>query len=140
MKAKTLAPNLVVNSVNETVKFYTQTLEFNYVMGVDNDKQLYLEFDEAAPLGFAIVQNGKVQVMMQEITNIQNDGFASLQTDISKSNIVLYFEVEELDAYYEKLTESVEVVHEMRNTFYGMKEFYIKDNNGNILGFAEKLV
>ncbi len=140
MKALSISPNLIVKDVNETVKFYTEVLKFNYVMGVDNEKQLYLEFNETLPLGFAIVQSGKAQIMIQEINNIKDDGFDAVAIDSSISNIALYVEIDALDDYYADLKDKVEIVHDMRNTFYGMKEFYLRDCNGNILGFAEKLV
>lgn len=36
------------------------------------------------------------------------------------------------------LKKKVEIAKELSTTWYGMNEFYIRDNNGYILGFAEQ--
>lgn len=50
----------------------------------------------------------------------------------------VYIEVENLEDFYNEIKEKVEIVKEFSNTWYGMNEFYIRDNNGYILGFAEQ--
>ena len=47
-------------------------------------------------------------------------------------------EVEKLEDFYNKIREKVNVVKELSTTWYGMNEFYIRDNNGYILGFSEQ--
>lgn len=47
-------------------------------------------------------------------------------------------EVENHEELYNTLKEKVEVVKELFTTWYGMKEFYICDNNGYVLCFAEQ--
>ena len=140
MKAVSISPILIVEDVNDSVEFYTEVLGFDYAMGVDNNKELYLKYEKNKSLGFAIVQNGGVQIMMQELENAKNDGFDNLAIDKDITNATIYIEVEGLDEFYTKVKEEVKIVNDMRNTFYGMKEFYISDNSGNIVGFAEKLI
>ncbi len=140
MQAKSISPNLLVEDVSQSVAFYTKKLNFSYIMGVDADKQLYLQYDPDHALAFAIVGNGAVQIMFQQIENASDDLNITLKGDTQINNQLLYIEIEEVDAFYDALKDTVEIVNEPRHTFYGMKEFYIRDNNQNIVGFAEKLV
>ncbi len=63
-------------------------------------------------------------------------------TELAKTgaSVSFYMEVENLDAFYREIKGKVEVVKELSTTWYGMKEFYIYDNNGYVLGFAEQKV
>ncbi|RUM67132.1 MAG: bleomycin resistance family protein [Sulfurospirillum sp.] len=140
MVVKSLTPNLLVDDVSQSIEFYTQNLEFSFVMGVTDEKQLFLEFDKNQKLAFAIVAKDGVQIMFQDITNASTDLGLELKSDKNISNSIIYIEIDEFDSFYEKLKEKVSIVNEPRHTFYGMKEFYIKDNNENIVGFAEKLL
>jgi uncharacterized glyoxalase superfamily protein PhnB len=54
------------------------------------------------------------------------------------ASVLFYIDVEDIDEVYKKLKEHVEIAKELETTWYGMREFYIKDCNGYILGFAEK--
>jgi uncharacterized glyoxalase superfamily protein PhnB len=139
MQAKTVTPIFLVDEIKSSIEFY-EMLEFRYLMGVDKDKQLYMEYKDGLELSFAIVQNGNVQIMLQSTESVNSDLNQLFQTDKSVTNSINYIEIEGFDHFYQKVKEKVEIVNEPRNTFYGMKEFYIKDNNGNIIGFAEKLV
>jgi uncharacterized glyoxalase superfamily protein PhnB len=47
-------------------------------------------------------------------------------------------QVNNIEDYYNVLSEKAEVVKGLYEAFYGMKEFYIKDPNGYMVGFAEK--
>ncbi len=140
MHAKSLSPNLLVEDVSQSVAFYTQKLNFNYIMGVDTDKQLYLQHDPKQPLAFAIVGNGAVQIMFQQLQSASEDLNLSLMRDSKIDNQMLYIEIDGFDTFYDAIKDQVEIVNEPRHTFYGMKEFYIRDNDQNIVGFAEKLV
>ena len=46
-------------------------------------------------------------------------------------------ELENLEDFYKNIKDKVDVAKELFTTWYGMKEFYIRDNNGYILTFAE---
>jgi len=140
MKVKSITPNLLVSSVKESVEFYTEILGFKYVMGVDDNKELYLKHDKNQELGFAIVQNEINQIMFQEISNTNADLDLDLSIDKKITNAIIYIEIDGFDDFYEEIKDKTEIVNEPRHTFYGMKEFYIRDNSGNIVGFAERLV
>ncbi|WP_419673641.1 hypothetical protein [Aliarcobacter butzleri] len=52
----------------------------------------------------------------------------------------MYIEVENVDELYLKIKDKVTIYKEIETTWYGQKEFYIKDINGYILGFTIKIV
>lgn len=59
---------------------------------------------------------------------------------MAKGSLGTFFiKVKGIDAYYESLKNKVELGHDMRTTFYGMKEFTVKDLNGYFLTFAEEV-
>jgi len=53
-------------------------------------------------------------------------------------SVSFYIEVEAINALYQEIKPKAEVVKELETAWYGMQEFYIKDCNGYILGFAER--
>lgn len=69
----------------------------------------------------------------------------SLREDVSDffssigASAVFYIRVDDVDKWYETISRKAEVVKQIETTWYGMREFYIKDNNGYILGFATQV-
>ena len=140
MKINSITPLFIVNNIQESIDFYKDVLGFTFIMGIDDDKELYLEYQKEVELGFAIVQNSNFQIMFQAKTNIAIDLNQTFDTDKKIDNNLIYIEIEGFDKYYEDIKDKVKIVNEPRNTFYGMKEFFIRDNNDNIICFAEKLI
>ncbi len=54
------------------------------------------------------------------------------------ASVLFYVDVSDLDELYIKLKGKVEIEKKMETTWYGMREFYIKDCNGYLLGFGER--
>ena len=48
-------------------------------------------------------------------------------------------DVEGIEEFYQDLKSRNIELTELKTTWYGMQEFYLKDLNGYILGFAEKV-
>lgn len=51
----------------------------------------------------------------------------------------VYFSVADLDAYYEKVKDSVAVLWPVQEMSYGSREFGLRDCNGYVLAFAERI-
>ena len=47
-----------------------------------------------------------------------------------------YIEVEDADALYIRVKDRVEITKELETTWYGAREFYVRDLNGYILCFS----
>ena len=50
----------------------------------------------------------------------------------------MYIDVEDVKSLFESVKDKVEIVQDMHTTFYGSREFAIKDCSGYILAFSEQ--
>ena len=137
MKLQSITPNMMVKDVIQSVEYYTQILGFELFMWVDFDKQA--DFDgihEDVEYAFAILKSGEYQLMLQSEKSLAED-LPFLQKWYWESSVALYLKIENIKEYFESIKDKVEIARPLENTWYGMKEFYIKDINWYILGFAE---
>lgn len=124
---KSLMPNIMVESVDETVKFYEEKLDFTLLQKVQNDK---------GTLNFAILKKDDCILSFQLKENLIEE-YNCLEVDQIKPSLTLFFKVEDIQKIYQDLKVIVTVVSELHTTFYGTKEFAFLDNNGNVLTIAE---
>lgn len=122
---KQLTPNLMVDDVNETVRFYQEILGFKLVMSVPQE----------GVFNWAMVQHGEVSLMFQEKENIIAEYPVLKDTPIG-GGLTFYIKVEDVTGLYNKLKTQVNVVLDLQKTFYGAEEFAIQDINGFVLTFA----
>jgi uncharacterized glyoxalase superfamily protein PhnB len=133
-----LAPNLMVADVGRTVDYYLRVLGFEFAMGVtDAGQQPVFAWPAAEPLCYAMVASGAVQIMFQSKKSLAAE-LPSLENAKPGGAFTLYIECDDLDARYAALDEDTPFLKRPHVTFYGMREFYIKDINGYILAFAQK--
>lgn len=50
----------------------------------------------------------------------------------------MYIDVEGIAKLYTDVKDKAEIVQDMHTTFYGSKEFAIRDINGYVLAFSER--
>ena len=79
-------------------------------------------------LSFAILSFGKSEVMFN------SGGTASAG---HRREVDLYIYVDRVDDLYARIKDRVEIVEEPRDTFYGMREFILRDINRFWITFAE---
>ncbi len=138
MKVNKLTPNFEVKDIKETVKFYRSVLGFSLVMAVPETKDgIEQSLADGKDYIYALVAKDKVELMFQRTDSFRQDLILADNLPLGAS-VSFYMEVEELDDFYENIKEKVKEITIPKLTWYGMKEFYIKDQNGYILGFAEK--
>lgn len=125
MNCTSLSPNIGVASVNDTVKFYTETLGFQLIMSNPADGHLL----------WAMVAAGSATMMFQENESLIEE-YAELK-GTGKGLLTFYVKVTGLEALYEQLKGTGIIVKELGKTFYGANEFAIRDNNGYILTITE---
>ena len=128
MELKKLTPNLMVENVNETVDFYRDVLGFELAMSIP----------EEGELNWAMMSCGGVELMFQSRASVAEEFPPFGELEIGGS-LGFYIEVAGIDELYAGLAERAEIVTEPHTTFYGMREFTIRDNNGYILTFAEQV-
>ena len=138
MKYKKLTPNLSVKDVKETVRFYRDILGFTLEMVVPTGKeQIEQNLSEGITYDYAMMRKGEVFVMFMEEDCFKKD-LPFLKDRPHGASLSFYIDVEDIDALYGSLKGKVAFVKELETTWYGMKEFYIEDCNGYVLGFGEK--
>lgn len=136
----TLTPNLMTENVNATITFYCERLGFRMLMGLPFDTEHPInEFSAATPLQFAMLERNGAMLMIQERSSLAGecDLFANMPVSASAT---YYLEVEDLDRLLAGLGDGVETVLPERVTFYGMREVWIRDNNGYVVTLAQKHV
>ena len=124
---KTLTPNIMVPDVNAAVKWYKDNFNFqlaNQTGSLDED------------LEWAVVKAGDIQIFFQKVESLTKEIPILKDKEIGAS-LTFYIKVEDVQALYTSVKEKVEIVREMRETFYGAKEFAVRDLNGYILVFSE---
>lgn len=138
MKVSKLTPNFEVRDIKETVKFYQNTLGFTLVMAVpETQDKVDQSLVEGENYVYALVSKDNVELMFQRTDSFKEDIKMSKKFPMGAS-VSFYMEIEGLDNFYNGIKNQVDEKTEPKTTWYGMKEFYIKDPNGYILGFAEK--
>jgi uncharacterized glyoxalase superfamily protein PhnB len=137
MELKKLAPNFAVHDIGKTVVFYHDVLDFKLEMIVPEDKSgVEQELTERKKYIYAMMSRDGVGVMFQRTDSIGEDVPPLKGVPIGAS-VSFYIEVEDINALYQEIKPKARVVKELETVWYGMQEFYIKDCNGYILGFAE---
>ncbi|WP_292008961.1 VOC family protein [Chryseobacterium sp.] len=139
MKVNTLIPNLAVVDIRQTVQFYRENLGFKLVMAVPEtqdciDQQLHSDKIYV----YAMLNKDNTSLMLQRIDTIKED-ISIFDKNVIGASVSLYLQGIGIDKFYNELKSKKIQITEMRFTWYGIKEFYIKDNNGYILGFAEEM-
>jgi len=124
---KTLTPNIMVTDVNATVKWYQDNFNFQLA---NQDGSL----DE--PLEWAVVKADDVQIFFQKEESLVKE-LPVLKGKKIGASLTFYIKVQDVQSLYNSVKEKVEIVRDMRETFYGAKEFAVRDLNGYILVFSE---
>jgi uncharacterized glyoxalase superfamily protein PhnB len=121
---KRMTPILYVESIEPVLPFWTDRLDFE-VTG---------QVQEGDRLGFVMMERDGLELMVQTRASVEAD-VPSL-ADTPMGGVILFIEVEDLDAIVDRL-DGVEVVVPRRTTFYGADEIFVREPGGNLVGFAE---
>lgn len=138
MKISKLSPNFEVNDIKATVAFYTEHFGFKLVMAVPESQDgIDSAFDDHKTYVYAMMQNGAVEFMFQRSDTFKQDIVFAKDQPIG-ATVSFYMDVEGIKPLYDTLKAKQLPLTELKTTWYGMQEFYVKDLNGYVLGFAEK--
>jgi uncharacterized glyoxalase superfamily protein PhnB len=118
---KKLTPNLIVESIEDCLRFWVDRIGF----------EKKVEVPEGDRLGFVILARDEVELMLQSR--------ASLAKDVPQlrgpHGTVLYIEVADL-APIRKALEGWPLAAPERTTFYGARELIVHDPAGNAVFFS----
>ncbi|WP_218068253.1 VOC family protein [Candidatus Thiosymbion oneisti] len=136
---KKLTPNLMVADVVESIRFYVDLLGFSPDLVVpENERIMEAELQAGRKYAYAVVHRDEVFVMFMRQDEYRKDVPAFSTMDIGAS-VSLYIDMENVESFYDKIKDKVRIEKELADTWYGMREFYICDNNGYILAFGEPI-
>ena len=115
--SQTVVPMIHVPDVSATVDWYT-SIGF----------QLLRVNEEDGEVNWAKLTFGNSEVMFQ------SGGKPSTE---HRREVDLYIETDNVDDLYRRFKDRVQVVEGPHNTFYGMREFIIRDINGVWVTFGQ---
>jgi len=139
MSFNKLTPNFEVQNIQKTVEFYESVLGFTLIMAVPETQDgIEQSFAKGKKYVFAMVVKDKVELMFQQTESFKQDLRFAKESPIGAS-VSFYIEVSGVEELYNEVKGKLTESSELKTAWHGMKEFYIKDINGYILGFAEKV-
>ena len=125
MIVKRVSPVLFAARIEPCVDFWTKRLGF----------QKTTEVPEGDTLGFVILQKDGFELMYQSYASADKDNPATAPLT-RKGPSFLYVEVDNLDGLITAM-KGAEVAIPERTTFYGAREFGVKDPAGHLFMFAQ---
>ncbi|MBE5320968.1 VOC family protein [Pedobacter sp. MR2016-19] len=117
--ATKLTPMLESHDMQETLKFYTEILNFTCASKFDDLSWLTLRKDE-------------IEIMFCSPNEHRN-----IPKPIMSGS--LYIKTNEVTALWESLKDHCKICYPLEDFDYGMREFAIYDNNGYLLQFGQNL-
>jgi PhnB protein len=128
MQVKKLTPNLVVRSVEGSLKFYGEMLGLEPAITVP----------EQSPYVFASVTNGAVEIFFNDQKTVAAE-YPKLAENIGGS-FTLYMEVDSLQAVLDRVQKAgAKISMPVVDQFYGMREFAFEDGDGYTITIAERV-
>src|ERR1700716_2213201 len=125
---KAMAPVVIVEAVEPSLKFWTDQLGFtkdHEVPGPDGK------------LVFASVKKDGVEIMYQTRASVVAD-IPAMAAEMNGRTVSLFLTVPTIADLDEiaRRTKGAPMVKARHDTFYGTTEFYIREPGGNVVGFA----
>ncbi len=134
---QSLIPNLGVENIAQTVAYYQNHFGFALQMAVNDKHETTDTLKAEDRYLWAMIQNGGVTLMLQQQKSLKEDVGDFFQT--LGASATFYINVENADTLYESIKDHVEVMKAPSTSWYGQREFYVKDLNGYVLGFASSM-
>ena len=128
MVYKKLSPNLIVDDVDETLRFYRDVLKFNLMMSVPAEE----------PFVWVAMARNDVEVMIQARKSASRV-IPLFENKEAGGSLMLYIEMEDVMELYDSIKTQVTLIEDLHTKPYGMREFSIQDNNGFVLTFAQRI-
>lgn len=120
MQQKKVVPMFHVPDVRRTVDWY-RDIGFDVTVTYD---------DNAGGLSFAMVSFGAGEVMFSA---------GGRRSSHHRREVDLYAYIEDVDTFYDRIKDRVEIVEGPHNMFYGMREIIVRDLNGFWITFGEQV-
>jgi uncharacterized glyoxalase superfamily protein PhnB len=139
MEINKLVPNMAVADIRQTVEFYCGNLGFELVMAVPESQDgAEQQLSGDREYVYAMLRKGHAELMFQRLDSFREDVPSVGEIPTIGASVSFYMQGNGIEAFYEELKNKNIQISELKQTWYGIKEFYLKDNNGYVLGFAEE--
>ncbi len=125
---ESITTNLMVENVNKSLEFYVGVLGFEKLQTVP----------DSGDYVFAHINKDSVNLMLQKFDSSGTEIPYFKNKEIGGS-FTLFVVVENVEEIYNNVKDNYKVISEMKETFYGMKEFSLLDPDGYVLTFAERI-
>ena len=122
-----ITPILFVDAIEPSLEFWVGRLKFEKTA----------EAPEGDKLGFVILKKGDSEIMLQTRESIKKDVSAASPALLSMTSC-LYIEVDNFSEALARI-QGAEVLVPQRDTFYGMREIFVREPEGQIIGFAARI-
>lgn len=123
-----ITPNLVVQDVERSTAFYRDVLGFQVTQTVPDQ----------APFVFVMLDRDGVQVFLNAVQAAVED-FPDAATWPSGGTNTMFFVVTDVDGLHAQVVPHTAVVMPLKTQFYGMREFAVRDPDGHLITFAERV-
>ena len=123
-----VTPNLIVNDVAASTRFYQDVLGF----------QIKQTVPDQAPHVFVWLERDGVPVFLNARHAAAED-YPDVMKRPAGGTSALFFIVSEVDALHAAVAPRATVIMPLKTQFYGMREFAVTDPDGHILTFAERV-
>jgi uncharacterized glyoxalase superfamily protein PhnB len=119
------APCFAVADVGATIRWYETQLGFT------GDP-----FPANEPFVFAILRRDKVEIMLQRVANYVKP---NLNDQRDGGVWDAYFRISGIEELYDAVKTKLEIKQPLHRQPYGLTEFEVKDPNGYVLVFSERV-
>ena len=123
-----VTPNLIVNDVAESTRFYQDVLGFQVKQTVPDE----------APHVFVWLERDGVPVFLNDPKAVADD-YPEADRRPFGGTATIFFVVTAVDDLHAKVAPHAKVVMPLKTQFYGMREFAIEDPDGHLITFAERV-
>lgn len=138
MKVSRLTPNFKTHSIGDTIRFYQDTLGFTLGIAVPETQDgIHQALDPNTSYCFATLIKDELELMFERSDSFQQ-GIDFAPEVPTGASVSFYMEIEGLDELHQNIMAKNVKTTPIKTTWYGMREFYLLDNNGYVLGFAQK--
>jgi predicted enzyme related to lactoylglutathione lyase len=127
MKVLSLEPELLVEDMGRTLKFYKEILGFD----------VELAFPEDNP-SFTRIKKDGIRIMLNDRKSFEKDvpKFKEMKMGGTEQ---IFIKAVGIEDFYKSIENKVSVIQPLHRTDYGSLEFIIEDCNGYLICFSESV-
>lgn len=127
MKLQQLVPMLKVSDIHRSLQFYQEVAGFTRVSSAEALEKW----------NWAEIRSGDVVLMLAQ--SCDDAAISVVDEDEESWPTIFYFYPDDVETLYEHVKGLGCQVDELCTTFYGMREFSVRDPDGHLLSFGQEV-